>query len=318
MSANRKVKLIRISPKTLVVGEKFEYNIFEHHGGDVYKKFLVQNEEYTLNSLNSIEHNNIKHLYVTYEDFKKYINKSSNYLSKLVNDKDVDLLIKSEVLYQISSEVMYELLTGSVTKDKIAEVTNSVDVAVELVFKEPEAIKAMIQVTTHEYDTHTHSVDVATYALGFGYHLGLEKTQLKKLVKGAMLHDIGKKRIPDEIISKNGALSDQEFRIIKNHPSYGIDILREIGENDNIVLSIVEEHHEKANGSGYPRALTLDKIHLFAQIVSICDIFNAITTKRSYKDQKKSFDALKLMHAKMKDELNPKLFAKFISFMGDR
>lgn len=318
MSINRKVKLIRVSPKTLIVGEKFEYTLYQHQEGEVYKKFLPQNEEYDLNALKFIETNNVKHLYVTHEDFKKYIKKGSEYLNKMIQDKNLDLLIKSEIMYQLSCEIMFDILTSDVTKSKIDELTKSVEVAVELVFSEPSAIKSLIQVTTHDYETYTHSVDVATYALGFGQYLGFNKEQLVQLTVGAMLHDIGKKRIPEEILSKDGTLSDQEFRVIKNHPSYGIDILRDIGITNEAILAIVEEHHEKVNGSGYPRALSGDKIHVFAQIVSICDIFNAITTQRSYKEQKKSFDAFKLMHSNMKGELNPKLFSKFIAFMGNR
>lgn len=318
MSINRKAKLIRVSPKTFIIGERFEYTLYQHKEDEIYIKFLPKDEEYDLKALKFIESNNIKHLYVTHEDFKKYIKKGGQYLKEVVKDKNLDLIIKSEIMYQLFCETMFDVLSGDITKEKIDEISKNVSIAVELISIEPNATKSLIQATTHDYETYTHSVDVATYALGFGSYLGFKKDELLQLTVGAMLHDIGKKRIPEEIISKNGTLSDQEYRIIKNHPSYGIDILREVGVTNDSILAIVEEHHEKMDGSGYPRALSGDKIHIFAQIVSICDIFNAITTKRTYKDQKKSFDAFKLMHTKMKNELNPKLFAKFIAFMGDR
>ncbi|MDC7244176.1 MAG: HD domain-containing protein [Sphaerochaetaceae bacterium] len=318
MSASRKVKLIRISPKTLLVGDKYEYTIYQHQEGDVYKKFLPLKKEYNYEAFKYIEKNNINNLYVTHQDFKKYIKKGSEYLCEYIKSDDINLLVKSEFMYQLSCEMMYDLLSETITKEKIDELSKNIDVAIQLIYAEPEGIKTLIQVTTHDYETHTHSVDVATYALGFGHYLGLNKDQLKQLTLGAILHDLGKKNIPSEIVNKKGIYSDQEFRIMKNHPSYGVDTLRKIGIEDESILAIVEEHHEKVDGSGYPRGLTGDKIHIFAQIVSICDIFNALTTRRSYKEQKASFEALKLMHSKMKYELNPKLFSKFIAFMGER
>ena len=184
-------------------------------------------------------------------------------------------------------------------------------------FKDKNAIKSMIEVTTHDYYTYTHSVDVSTYALAFGDYLGLNEVQLKALGKGAMLHDLGKKRVPLEILNKKGKLTEDEFTVMKNHPSLGIDILKEMGEENEITFAIIEQHHEKLSGQGYPKGLKGDEIHPFAQIVALCDIFNALTTKRSYKKAMSSFDAFKIMHQHMKHELNLKLLSKFIKFMGD-
>ena len=176
----------------------------------------------------------------------------------------------------------------------------------------------MIQVTSHDYYTYTHSVDVSTYALAFGSYLGLNEEELKAIGKGAILHDIGKKRVPIEIINKNGKLTDEEFTIMKNHPSSGIEILNEMGEESKITLAIVEQHHEKSSGNGYPKGLNEDEIHPFAQIVGLCDIFNALTTKRSYKEAMTTVEAFSIMYKHMSADLNLKLLTKFIKFMGTK
>lgn len=298
------------------VGDSYGYHLYKKSEGNVYQKFLNPEQQYDSQSLESLENENIEHLYIKHDDFEKYSKDINRYLSSVMEDDNTSTLMKSEIMHQLASDTMHDLLAGDITKTKLNQVNQSVDITVEFILSDPNAVKSMLEVTTHDYYTYTHSVDVSTYALGFGSFLGLNEVQLKALGKGAMLHDLGKKRVPIEIINKNGKLTDEEFTIMKNHPSYGVDILKEMGENNEITFAIVEQHHEKMPGTGYPKGLKGNEIHPFAQIVALCDIFNALTTKRSYKDPMNSFEAFKIMHNHMADDLNVKLLAKFIKFMA--
>ncbi|WP_419764416.1 MAG: HD-GYP domain-containing protein [Arcobacter sp.] len=310
-----KAKLIKISPKIFLENKDFDYLIYEEDTDGLFKKFLDFKNECDRTKINSVEKNNIQDLYIKHEDFDKYSKDISKYISNILNNKDNSLLIKSESIHELANDTMYELLTGEITKNKINHVSEIVNSSVEFILNDPNAMQSMIEVTTHDYYTYTHSVDVSTYALAFGAYLGLNENQLRFLGKGAMLHDIGKKKVPLEIINKNGKLTKEEFSIMKKHPSYGVDILESLGENDNNLLAIVEEHHEKFDGSGYPKGLKGNEIHPFSQIVAICDIFNALTTKRSYKEPMSSFDAIKIMYELMRNELNLKLLSQFIQFL---
>lgn len=316
MSSYKKVKLIRVSPKMFTIGDKLGYHLYKKSDGEIYQKFLGSDQEYDGKSLESLENDNIEHLYIKHDDFEKYSKNINDYLSKVMTDETATPTMKSELMHQLASDTMFDILSGDITKSKINQVSQSVDITVEFILSDPNAIKSMIEVTSHDYYTYTHSVDVSTYALAFGAYLGFNEVQLRALGKGAMLHDLGKKRIPAEIINKNGKLTDEEFEIMKKHPTYGVEILKEMGEEDELLFKIVEQHHEKMTGTGYPKALKPDEIHPFAQIVGICDIFNALTTKRSYKDPMSSFEAFKIMHTHMNDEINLKLLSKFIKFMG--
>jgi putative nucleotidyltransferase with HDIG domain len=171
-------------------------------------------------------------------------------------------------------------------------------------------------VTSYDYYTYTHSIDVAAYAIGFGVYLGLEEDKINVLGKAAMLHDIGKKNISHEIITKNGRLTFEEFEIVKQHPVLSVKILKDLGEENNDLLEIILQHHEKCDGTGYPRGLKNEQIHDLAKIVSICDIFNALTTRRTYKDRMSSFDAFAIMYQTMKHQLCPTFLRKFVKFMG--
>ena len=174
----------------------------------------------------------------------------------------------------------------------------------------------MLRVTSHDYYTYTHSVNVSTYALGFGAYLGFSKEQLHMLGMAGIMHDIGKRKVPKEIINKNGQLTNKEFEIVKEHPKYAVEILTKLGETNQTLLDIIEQHHEKLDGTGYPYGLKDKDIHPFSQIMAIADIFDALTTKRSYKDALKSFEAFNIMHNHMKHELNSKLLIKFMTFMS--
>ena len=317
MSNYKKTKLIRISPKTFVQSDNLGYNIYKKDTGDLYKKHIDMNNEYTSKEMESLENESIGDLYIKQIDYEKYSKDINKYLSTVVNNTEISSLMKSEIMHELACDTMHDLLSGEITKSKINQVSQSVNITVEFILKDKNAIKSMIEVTTHDYYTYTHSVDVSTYALAFGNYLGLNEVQLKALGRGAMLHDLGKKRVPLEILNKKGKLTEDEFTVMKNHPSLGIDILKEMGEENEITFAIIEQHHEKLSGQGYPKGLKGDEIHPFAQIVALCDIFNALTTKRSYKKAMSSFDAFKIMHQHMNKELNLKLLSKFIKFMGD-
>ncbi len=317
MEKYKKTKLDHISLKILEEGHNYDYSIYKEEDKDIYSKFIDKKEIYDQDHLKLLKDQNIQDLYIEHKDHDKYSKDITDYLSKIIDDKDKPIILKTEIMHELASDTMHDLLYHDITSQKIQKLSSSIDNTVHFILNEPDAVRSMLQVTSHDYYTYTHSIDVSTYALGFGSHLGLNEIQLKIIGKGAMLHDIGKKKIPLEILNKNGFLSEDEFEIMKKHPTYGVELLKEFGEDEEIILTIIEQHHEKMNGKGYPKGLKGDEIHPFSQIVALCDIFNALTTKRSYKEALTSFEAFKVMHEYMKDELNLKLLSKFINFMGE-
>jgi len=172
---------------------------------------------------------------------------------------------------------------------------------------------SLMMVSSHNYYTYTHSINVCMYAIAIGSELGLSKNEMTLLAEGALLHDVGKSKIDSSIINKDGPLNSYEFEIIKKHPLYGEEILSASGEIKQEIIDIVSKHHEKTNGKGYPRGVGKEELSKLVQIVTIADIFDALTTKRSYKEALSSFEAFSLMLSKMRDELNIEILQKFIS-----
>ncbi len=153
--------------------------------------------------------------------------------------------------------------------------------------------------------TYSHSVNVAFYAMLLGKWMNLSQLQIKDLAMAGLLHDIGKSKISTEIINKKGPLNESEFEIIKRHPIYGYDIIKNIPQISMEIKRAVILHHEKENGTGYPFAIQGNKKNLYAKIITAADIFDAITSERVYKEKQTPFSAFKEMEKIGYDIVDP-------------
>ncbi|MFZ5597355.1 MAG: HD-GYP domain-containing protein [Bacillota bacterium] len=155
-------------------------------------------------------------------------------------------------------------------------------------FRNRSLVYSMTSLLSYDEYTFIHSVNVCVLSLMTGITMGYSRDLLAELGLGAILHDIGKMRIPDEILNKPGTLSTGEFEIIKKHTVLGCEIIRSSGTMGELPSIIAHQHHECYDGSGYPQGISGDDYNEFAQIVSIADKFDALTTDRVYR---KSFPA---------------------------
>ena len=164
---------------------------------------------------------------------------------------------------------------------------------------------------TDEY-TYQHSVDVGVLAAQLAKNLGWDAKKVNMTAQSGILHDIGKKRVPLEILNKPGRLTDEEFAIMKLHPVYAYKELMGIREMPNAIKLGAFEHHEKLNGKGYPRGLSGNEISDIAQVLAIADVYDALTSKRAYKDGMSSARAVGIM-SEMMDGFNQKYFVAFLN-----
>jgi len=132
--------------------------------------------------------------------------------------------------------------------------------------------------------TEEHTRRVALLAVQIGERLGLPPSRLRSLATGGLLHDIGKLAVPDEILKKPGSLTDDEFGVIKRHPEWGHHLLGELGDFAPDVRRLVLDHHERLDGSGYPRGLTQAQLDLETRILAVCDVYDALISPRVYRD----------------------------------
>ena len=211
------------------------------------------------------------------------------------NIKDTSFNEKTAAIYEKASHILGDLFSNPDTLGNYEDSKGVVNDMVGTILDDDYTIKSLMSIATHDYYTHTHSINVSVYALSLGSFLGFSKYELSELGESALLHDLGKSKIDANIINKNGKLTEAEFKEMKKHPALGYTIGVKLGIKNKKVLEGIRHHHEKMNGTGYPFGLKGEGIPRYARIIGICDIFDALTSRRSYKDPMSSFEALALM-----------------------
>lgn len=244
--------------------------------------------------------------------FNTYLQKYLGYLSK---SQTISLHDKAQIIYSSARGVIKNLFDTPESPQALNEGKKIALHIMDKVLSEPRAFLLLLQVSSYDYYTYTHSINVSLYAIGIGKYLKLPTEQISYLAKAGILHDLGKSKISGDIINKPGKLTDEEFEVMKSHPIYSHDILVAQGETSAEILSGVKHHHEKRNGLGYPDKLTKDQISFTAQVLAVADIFDALTTRRSYKDACPTFAALRLMRERMTEHINPEIFTAFVHCM---
>jgi HD-GYP domain-containing protein (c-di-GMP phosphodiesterase class II) len=164
--------------------------------------------------------------------------------------------------------------------------------------------------------TYGHGLQVSVYLTSFGRHLGFPKPQLAHLAQVGLLLDIGKIRLPRELLEKQGRLSDEEFEAAKAHVAHGLEILAATPDFDADVLSGIEQHHERMNGSGYPRGLMGDEITVYGRMAGIVDCFAALTNHRPYAAAVSSYEALRSIAGWGGEYFHEALVQQFVSSVG--
>jgi putative nucleotidyltransferase with HDIG domain len=187
---------------------------------------------------------------------------------------------------------------------------------VESIIRNPDALTCFAQLKKKDEYTAQHSMRVCILALSLGRHLGLEKQELNTLGLGALLHDLGKMKVPNEILNKPGPLNDYEYALMKSHVPRGVEILDNTSGIPRAAIEVARCHHERYSGSGYIHGLKGDQIGLFGMIGGIVDCYDAISSDRAYHTGMSAHAALKKMYEWRNRDFHPGLVEQFIQCMG--
>ncbi|NOU92233.1 HD domain-containing protein [Paenibacillus sp. LMG 31456] len=163
--------------------------------------------------------------------------------------------------------------------------------------------------------TYKHNIGVGVLATIIGKWMNLDENELSMLILGATLHDVGKMKVSNEILHKPGKLTDTEYQLMKRHTIDGYKLLKSTEGTPHRVALIALQHHEREDGSGYPFGLKGDRLDDLTQIVSIADVFHAMTTQRSYHAASSFFSVIKQMHSDVLGKFNAKIFFVFMNRM---
>ncbi|MCP4255637.1 MAG: HD-GYP domain-containing protein [Candidatus Scalindua sp.] len=313
-------EFLAINESTLIVDTEVDCDLYlKSHVNGVprYVLFSHGGEMFHGDRRKKLVENNIKKLYVYANSYKTFNDYQEQNLKTILADNKKSSAEKSNIVYSVAKNLTQELLNDVRSGVKIDRVTSWADNTVDYILRDEKAFSNLIKVTSHDYQTYTHSVDVSVLGLLFGKHLGLSQDSLRSFGTGLLVHDVGKVEIPPEILNKPGSLTTDEHKIVAKHPEAGINLLAKEGSILKESLLIVAQHHENFDGTGYPHGIGGDEIQLFGRISRIVDAYDAITTNRAHKKALKPFSALLEMRETMINCFDKELFKEFICFLGN-
>lgn len=191
-----------------------------------------------------------------------------------------------------------------------------VDEIASSVWRNPGAMVSLARLKTHDDYTYMHSVAVCALMVSLARQLGADENETRIAGLGGLLHDMGKAVMPLDVLNKPGRLTDDEFRVIKSHPERGFEMLRAGGTAPLAALDICLHHHEKMDGSGYPRGLRGDQISKMARMGAVCDVYDAITSDRPYKAGWDPAEAIRNMAEWRGGHFDDAVFQGFVKSLG--
>lgn len=226
------------------------------------------------------------------------------YIHDVLKNGKLDAKAKAVILRESSLTLIEELFESPDIERALKESKVIIGEFVDLMGEEPSAMAHLIGLSSHDFYTYTHSLDVGIYSLGLAQVAGFNKAELQLMGEGSLFHDIGKRQVDVNIICKDGPLDDVEWAQMQKHPQFGLQILNE-HQVSEAIKACCFEHHESMVGNGYPQQLQAHEIHPMAKIVALCDTFDALTTQRSYNKPMVPKAALEFMTTKLSGRYDP-------------
>jgi len=298
----RKNKFFKVNQKSIDVGDALEFSLYTVVEKKVSALFA---RGHTITRTNKKELSLCKKLYISGKEVQNFKTHVAQKIEKQKAKADIRT---------ISSEItaILEHIFQTAETSRVRELFPLVKLLTKYLLSKRFQLQKLKELLVYEYTTQTHSLNVALYAGLLGKELKLTLSELNELILSALLHDVGKTKIPLKTLYKVEELSEHEHKELRKHPTMGFSIAREASVINQKILSGIHHHHERLDGSGYPNGLKGEHISLFARIIGICDTYDAMSTNRTFQDSKKMFDVLLEMKKDMQGKLDGELINTFI------
>lgn len=273
--------------ESLTPGERLGMNIYNERGNILLSEGLTLTQK-MINRLVSL---NIPFVYI-----------QDSRTDDIIPKPPISMELRREAIHTIESTFLEIKKGGKVdsafTIAQAAETfTHLVRNIMEELNNSNELLTLLADVYTYDDYIFTHSFNVTLYALALGVELNLQKKQLQILGLGAILHDVGKMLVPVEILRKPDKLTEEEFEEIQKHAEYGFHLIKNVYTVSLIVANCAYQHHERLDGSGYPRGVRGDEIHYYGKIIAVADVFDAVTSNRVYRKGMLPHEGLEILYA---------------------
>ena len=233
-------------------------------------------------------------------------------------DGELGQEVKFGLIYNLAASKVKDILSiapgGWLDLVRAGEIASA---AIDPIVADPSAILRLVRVMRRDYSLYSHALNVCAYASALGLTLGLDKDDLLKLGLSAIVHDVGKLRIPESVLKKSGPLTEEEWSLMRKHPEWGVEALGPDADKQPIVRVTVLQHHERQDGSGYPRGLVDFQIYRLAKILAVADVYDALTSERPYRKPASPYAALKLMSDGSCGALDRHIVAAFVQTLAN-
>lgn len=270
--------------------------------------FRRQGEILTQERLDGLLKKGLKAFYIADDQRPAY----QSFLRAIVQNDTLTPEVRGKYIKESAFNHITDLFTQSDVGALAVESKGLVEDMVNFISSDISAAVKLMGLSGHDYYTYNHCVNVSVYSISIAKRvIGEDKNLLMTVGLGGLLHDLGKKMVDEAIINKPGKLDDREWVEMKKHPTHGVEILKGVPNVSDEAKRIVHEHHEHLDGTGYPRGLTDENISQLSRVTAIADVFDALTTKRSYKEANSAELALEIMLKMSPGKFDPTIFRYF-------
>lgn len=286
------------------------------NAGDVLAENIYNQKGITLVAENTVMNEYIKNKLIEIGVSNVWIYQPT----ELLGQQEETSIVKNQVTKTYKNTIikvkqfLYELSLGCpLDFQLIKELSGSIFKEID---QSSSIIECLNEIKSADEYTYTHCVNVAFYSMLTAKWMNLPEETIKEIVQAALLHDIGKTKIPCNILNKKGKLTTEEFELMKEHPRFGYEMLKDVEEIGDDILKAVLQHHERIDGSGYPNQLKAEEISLYTKIITVADVFDAMTQDRVYKKKVSPFESFQMFLTTGIGIYDTKVLTAFIKHMA--
>jgi HD-GYP domain-containing protein (c-di-GMP phosphodiesterase class II) len=299
----------------LVVDSVLDFNLYLPAGPDRFTFFRSPNLPFSVLHRNRLLEHDVRTVYIRAEEQNQYNKYLEQNIGAVLDNPEIPGRKKATLLYAVSKNVVREAFDEPRASAIVPRARNLATETVDFVLRSERALSQLASVMATDYYTYTHSINVCVFSVALAQKAGVAREDIGDLATGALLHDLGKSQVPKDLLTRVGPLSEDEMSTMRAHVGWGEQLLADHGGLSDMVMLPVSLHHEKLDGSGYPRQVRADDIHLFGRIAAIADCFDAMTTTRSYQGAMTAYEALLRMRTTLRDHYDQGLLEQFIRLL---
>lgn len=294
-----------------------EFEIYLRQG-DTHILFAKSGEALTPDRRGQLVEHGVEVVYIHRDELDRYRGYMRRHLGAALLGRELDRDQKAAVFYHHCSDIVCDLLRDRLPQG-LADVHGRLFVAyareIVAALCTESGFARMGALMRHDYDVYSHGMHVFVYAVFLLKSLGMSRSAIVEAGLGALLHDSGKEAVDASILRKPGRLTTSEFDIVREHPGHGVRLCRPLGLSRQARECILA-HHERLDGRGYPQGLSGKAIPLHVRVVSLADVYDALTSHRVYADAVQPFEALRIMRDEMAGAFDLDLYKRFVMLLS--